>query len=45
MKDRATGRSRGFGFVVFADAAIVERVVKAQHIIDGRTLSCTLKFV
>ncbi|KAL1802552.1 hypothetical protein ACET3Z_031199 [Daucus carota] len=37
MKDRATGRARGFGFVVFADAAIVKRAVKAQHMIDGRT--------
>ncbi|KAK1403148.1 Heterogeneous nuclear ribonucleoprotein 1 [Heracleum sosnowskyi] len=38
MKDRATGRARGFGFVVFADAAIAERVVKAKHMIDGRTV-------
>ena len=45
MKDRATGRARGFGFVVFADAAVAERVVKAKHMIDGRTVSCTLKFV
>ncbi|XP_017227251.1 heterogeneous nuclear ribonucleoprotein 1 [Daucus carota subsp. sativus] len=38
MKDRATGRARGFGFVVFADAAVAERVVKAKHMIDGRTV-------
>ncbi|XP_022716225.1 heterogeneous nuclear ribonucleoprotein 1-like isoform X2 [Durio zibethinus] len=38
MKDRATGRARGFGFVVFADPAIAERVVMEKHKIDGRTV-------
>ncbi|KAL3519309.1 hypothetical protein ACH5RR_017458 [Cinchona calisaya] len=38
MKDRNTGRARGFGFVVFADAYVAERVVKEKHIIDGRTV-------
>ncbi|URD99243.1 RNA recognition motif containing protein [Musa troglodytarum] len=36
MKDRATGRARGFGFVVFADPAVTERVVTEKHTIDGR---------
>lgn len=40
MKDRNTGRARGFGFVVFADPAVAERVVREKHIIDGRTVSC-----
>uniref|UniRef100_A0A7N0RJF6 RRM domain-containing protein n=1 Tax=Kalanchoe fedtschenkoi TaxID=63787 RepID=A0A7N0RJF6_KALFE len=35
MKDRNTGRARGFGFVVFADPAVAERVVKEKHSIDG----------
>lgn len=39
MRDRATGRCRGFGFVVFADSAVVERVVKEKHVIGGRTVS------
>lgn len=39
MKDRATGRARGFGFVVFADPAVAERVVQEKHFIDGRTVS------
>lgn len=43
MKDRTTGRARGFGFVVFADPATAERVVKEKHMIDGRTVSCTSK--
>ncbi|XP_078442313.1 heterogeneous nuclear ribonucleoprotein 1-like isoform X2 [Wolffia australiana] len=36
MKDRTTGRARGFGFVVFSDPAVAERVVMEKHIIDGR---------
>nr|GMD93609.1 heterogeneous nuclear ribonucleoprotein 1-like [Ipomoea batatas] len=38
MKDRTTGRARGFGFVVFADPSVAERVVKEKHMIDGRTV-------
>nr|GMC47407.1 heterogeneous nuclear ribonucleoprotein 1-like [Ipomoea batatas] len=38
MRDRNTGRARGFGFVVFADPAVAERVVKEKHMIDGRTV-------
>ncbi|KAK9267471.1 hypothetical protein L1049_009897 [Liquidambar formosana] len=38
MKDRSTGRARGFGFVVFADPAVAERVVMEKHVIDGRTV-------
>lgn len=39
MKDRITGRARGFGFVVFSDPAVAERVVKEKHMIDGRSVS------
>nr|GMC75523.1 heterogeneous nuclear ribonucleoprotein 1-like [Ipomoea batatas] len=38
MRDRNTGRARGFGFVIFADPAVAERVVKEKHMIDGRTV-------
>ncbi|GLT80196.1 hypothetical protein SLA2020_516490 [Shorea laevis] len=38
MKDRATGRARGFGFVIFADPAVAERVVLEKHLIDGKTV-------
>ncbi|GAU48913.1 hypothetical protein TSUD_406650 [Trifolium subterraneum] len=38
MKDRTTGRARGFGFVVFSDPSVAERVVMEKHVIDGRTV-------
>ncbi|XP_057864377.2 heterogeneous nuclear ribonucleoprotein 1 [Cryptomeria japonica] len=38
MKDRMTGRARGFGFVVFADPSILDRVLQDKHTIDGRTV-------
>ena len=36
MKDRTTGRARGFGFLVFADPNVAERVVLIRHVIDGK---------
>jgi RNA-binding protein Musashi len=36
MRDRSTGRARGFGFIVFADLAVAERVTMEKHMIDGR---------
>ncbi|XP_061344334.1 heterogeneous nuclear ribonucleoprotein 1-like [Gastrolobium bilobum] len=38
MKDRNTGRARGFGFIVFADPSVAEQVVMEKHVIDGRTV-------
>ena len=42
MKDRATGRARGFGFVIFSDPTVADRVVLEKHTIDGRTVSLSL---
>ncbi|KAJ7011402.1 hypothetical protein NC653_001740 [Populus alba x Populus x berolinensis] len=39
MRDRVTGRARGFGFVVFADPIVAERVIMEKHVVDGRTYS------
>ncbi|KAK3277533.1 hypothetical protein CYMTET_14467 [Cymbomonas tetramitiformis] len=36
MKDKQTGRSRGFGFVVFAAKEDAERMISMEHEIDGR---------
>ncbi|KAK9146194.1 hypothetical protein Sjap_006097 [Stephania japonica] len=38
MRDKITGRPRGFGFVVFADPAVLDRVLQDKHTIDGRTV-------
>lgn len=39
MRDKITGRPRGFGFVVFSDPAVLDRVLEDKHTIDGRTVS------
>lgn len=36
MKDRYTGKSRGFGFVSFVDPACAMRALNTEHSIDGR---------
>ncbi|XP_073102989.1 heterogeneous nuclear ribonucleoprotein 1-like isoform X2 [Elaeis guineensis] len=39
MRDKVTGRPRGFGFVVFANPSLLDRVLQDKHSIDGRTCS------
>lgn len=38
MKDRATGKSRGFGYVTFATAAQAEKVISQTHMLKDRRL-------
>ncbi|KAK8969790.1 Heterogeneous nuclear ribonucleoprotein 1 [Platanthera guangdongensis] len=38
MRDKITGKPRGFGFVIFADLTIVDHVLQDTHTIDGRTI-------
>ncbi|KAI8560785.1 hypothetical protein RHMOL_Rhmol04G0282900 [Rhododendron molle] len=38
MRDKITGRPRGFGFVVFSDPSVLDRVLQEKHTIDGRTV-------
>ena len=45
MKDRTTGRARGFGFVVFSDPSVADRVIKEKHNIDGRMVSLELNHI
>lgn len=40
MKNSESGRSRGFGFVTFADPNNVNLVLQnGPHVLDGRTVS------
>ncbi|GMN27564.1 hypothetical protein TIFTF001_001715 [Ficus carica] len=36
MKDRQTGRPRGFGFITYADPAVVDQVIQDNHVINGK---------
>jgi len=36
MKDRQTGRPRGFGFITYADPSVVDQVIQENHIINGK---------
>lgn len=38
MRDSATGRSRGFGFLTFEDASSVDAVIKSDHVLDGKLI-------
>ena len=38
MRGKTTGRPRGFGFVVFANPSILDRVLQDKHTIDARTV-------
>lgn len=43
MRDGATGRSRGFGFLTFKDPKTVNVVMVKEHYLDGkivRTMLC-----
>lgn len=39
MKDRHTGRPRGFGFITYADPSVVDTVIAETHIINDKQVS------
>lgn len=39
MRDNVTGRSRGFGFLDFAEAKSVNLVLAEEHFLDGKIVS------
>lgn len=42
MRDGASGRSRGFGFLTFKDARTVNVVMVKEHYLDGKIVSSHL---
>ncbi|KAE9615824.1 hypothetical protein Lal_00017435 [Lupinus albus] len=36
MKDRESGRPRGFGFITYADPSVVDHVIQEDHVINGK---------
>jgi hypothetical protein len=40
MRDKFTGRSRGFGFVTFVDDKVISQVIADTHTLDGRSVCC-----
>jgi len=45
MRDRGTGRPRGFGFVTYKDPDVADRVVKDTHMVDGRQVRTAISIV
>lgn len=43
MRDSATGRSRGFGFLTFKDPKTVNIVMVKEHYLDGKIVSLSLR--
>ena len=39
MREKPTGRPRGFGFVVFSNPSVLDHVLQDRHTIEGRTIS------
>lgn len=43
MKDKITGKTRGFGYVTFKDSLVVENILKSKSlIIDGKKVECKI---
>lgn len=38
MRDRATGRSRGFGYATFSSVEDAKKALDSEHVLNGRTL-------
>jgi RNA-binding protein Musashi len=45
MRDGATGRSRGFGFLTFKDPKTVNIVMVKEHFLDGKLVSLALPHI
>lgn len=45
MKDRHTGRPRGFGFITFADPSVVDQLMQETHVINDKQVSIICFYV
>lgn len=45
MRDRVTGLSRGFAFVVFSDPSVIDIILQEKHTIDGRPVRNITNFM
>ncbi|KAG6494305.1 hypothetical protein ZIOFF_049329 [Zingiber officinale] len=36
MKDRSTNKPRGFGFITYRDASVVDKVIEESHVFNGK---------
>ncbi|XP_061357012.1 heterogeneous nuclear ribonucleoprotein 1-like isoform X2 [Gastrolobium bilobum] len=44
MREKNTGKPRGFAFVVFSDPSILDNLLQDKHVIDGRTVDVKRAF-
>lgn len=43
MRDKLSGKSRGFGYVTFKDSLVIENILRSQPIvIDGKKVDCKI---
>lgn len=45
MRDAATGKSRGFAFLTFADPNVVDEVASRHHQLDGKNVGKRVFFL
>ena len=45
IHDKHSGKSRGFGFVTFADPAVADTVLGKEHILDGKMVTSVMSVI